>query len=441
MRTGIVLCSRYDSKRIPGKAFAPINGKPMIEHLVARLEGTGYPVYVAVPHRDVARYLPLAAKFPGSVMVVAGPMDPLARMAKVAELHDLEAVVRVCHDKVFVDPAAVLVAVELVAGPTGADYVVPTDPVDGTAFEVIATPTLLEAARRFRDIEHISYAVDVVARQKVRTAAPEPRQRHRLLVDHPEDLRVLELVLNACGNDCTLSQALDFLDANTWVSHINAPPLVTIYTCALNAEQWIEKAMGSIAEQRGFARHEYILVDDHSKDRTPLLMAKFCERYPNARWIRNAKNLGLASASNVALDAARGRYLLRLDADDWLLDRTVVDSLVQSIEASGADALYPACEHRPGGELEKGHARHHVGGALFRARAAQHVRFTSGLRGYEGLDFWLRARETLKIAYYDQPTFAYRQREGSLSRTDVAAREMLRQELEARSRNGSAEAP
>lgn len=62
---------------------------------------------------------------------------------------------------------------------------------------------------------------------------------------------------------------------------------------------------------------EIIAVDDGSTDASPLILEEFLPRIPTLRILRQA-NAGAAAARNAGLDAARGRYLAFVDADDFL---------------------------------------------------------------------------------------------------------------------------
>ncbi|MBK8260101.1 MAG: glycosyltransferase family 2 protein [Nannocystis sp.] len=91
-----------------------------------------------------------------------------------------------------------------------------------------------------------------------------------------------------------------------------------------NGERFIHRALNSVAHQGNFKEMELIIVDDPSTDKTLEIVAKFAPGKPNVSWHRNVVNKGLASSSNVALSKARGRYILRLDADDFFVDDTAL---------------------------------------------------------------------------------------------------------------------
>ena len=436
MNAGIVICSRLSSSRLTNKAIMPLNGIPLINHLVARLIPADIPIILAVPEFEVSRYSAELGVLASRVRFFTGrESDPLARMAEAADFYGLDVVVRITHDKIFVDPGMLLHVLSIYRE-SSLDYLYSSSFVPGTGFEVIRNTKLQEAANRFKNVEHISYAIHAVTDRKTDLEMGHRNNPHRLLIDYPEDVCVVENVLQNLGSDCSIDTALAHLDKNPDISSVNRLPLLSIYTCAFNAESWISRAMESVSWQKNFWSCEYVLIDDCSTDATPEIIGRFAERLPNVSWKINDHNLGLSSSSNVALGAARGKYLLRLDADDYLCKEDVLWDMVQSMENGTFDVLYP--DHYLGSlrNIEKGNVHHHVGGSIFRTRAMNHMKFTEGLRGYEGLDLFERAKSQLRIGYYEKPTFFYRQHDASLSKQNPELRERIKYEIEERL-NGS----
>jgi glycosyltransferase involved in cell wall biosynthesis len=84
---------------------------------------------------------------------------------------------------------------------------------------------------------------------------------------------------------------------------------------AYNAARYIEAALSSLTAQT-LDDLEVVVADDGSRDATAELVEKASLRDPRIRLLRLGRNRGQAFALNAALDAARGRYLALLDADD-----------------------------------------------------------------------------------------------------------------------------
>jgi glycosyltransferase involved in cell wall biosynthesis len=92
-----------------------------------------------------------------------------------------------------------------------------------------------------------------------------------------------------------------------------AAPAVSVVLSVYNGARFLREAVDSVLGQE-FRDFELILVDDGSDDATPAVMAAFTDR--RVRCLRNGTNLGLARSLNVGIEAARGRYIARHDADD-----------------------------------------------------------------------------------------------------------------------------
>lgn len=434
MKFGIVVCSRLSSRRVPAKCAIELNGKTILHHLHDRLRKANVPVIYAVPDSERTKYLKLCKTFSDPWFVFAGcESDPMLRMLKAAESHGLDAVIRVTHDKIFLDDDTIKSFMTIFAT-HDLEYLYSSTFPEGTGFEIISTDTLRRACEKYSDVEHISYAVKNVAdRKRTRNIVfNEMDVKPRLLIDFPEDVDLMNSVLSILGNDCSLTQVLQFFRTNPWALKINKMPEVTVYTCAHNAEKWIEKCMGSISAQKSFKDFEYILVDDASTDKTAQLMSRFSTIYQNVKYVRNASNLGLASSSNIALSMARGKYIIRLDADDYFTDKMAIRLMKGFMDTSGCDAVYPNNYFGSMKQVQSAEENHHVGGALFKVRAMNHVKFTEGLRGYEGYDFFERARTMLEISYYQKPLFFYTQRPGSLSKTNLSERNKIREDIDVR---------
>lgn len=433
---GIVVCSRLDSERIPGKVLRKLNGIPIIVHLLRQLVKAGPKVFVAVPLDQTPKYLEVIRQFDelDGVVVVGSDFekDPLARTYQVCQSFRLSHVFRVTHDKIFVD----IESMQAILGNkicASVEYVYSSDFTPGTGFEVLSAKCLEKATNKFKDVEHITYAARLVADSTLdyRTGHSLSRLQFQgnLLIDFPEDLKLMEVVLSRLGNESSLNEVVSYLIANPKIASINRQPLVSIYTCAFNAEKYLNQTIDSVLEISVFANSEYILVDDHSSDRTCEIMAERAFNNPNISWYRNEKNIGLASSSNFALRRARGKYIIRLDADDYFDNFHGVRDMVRQAERAGQEIVYPDNWFGSWDKVQKGKEKHHVGGALFDRKALNFIRFTDNLRHYEGLDLFVRARDQLKIGYFEKPVFFYRQHDESMSKNNLELRDQIKAEI------------
>ena len=93
-------------------------------------------------------------------------------------------------------------------------------------------------------------------------------------------------------------------------------PLLSVVMPVYNAEQYITQAVESILNQT-YKKFEFIIVDDTSTDSTYKILRDFKEKDERISLIRNKENLGVTKSLNKAIAKALGKYIVRMDADDW----------------------------------------------------------------------------------------------------------------------------
>lgn len=101
-------------------------------------------------------------------------------------------------------------------------------------------------------------------------------------------------------------------------------PLVSIIICNFNGSNFIRKYAKSVFNTK-YPNFEILFVDDGSTDNSVELIMSMFGQDPRLRIIRHNNNLGLASARNTGVKAAKGRYIAFLDVDieveqDWLME-------------------------------------------------------------------------------------------------------------------------
>lgn len=101
-----------------------------------------------------------------------------------------------------------------------------------------------------------------------------------------------------------------------------AEELVSIIVPVHNAGAYIEKTIETVKAQT-YSQWELILVDDCSTDDSRQKIRSYVrENDGQIRLIEKTCNEGVARARNTGIDAARGRYIAFLDADDlWNPDK------------------------------------------------------------------------------------------------------------------------
>ena len=88
-----------------------------------------------------------------------------------------------------------------------------------------------------------------------------------------------------------------------------------------NVKQYLEKCIESI-EKQDFNDHEIILVDDGSTDGSDIICNLLKTKYTNIK-IVTQKNMGLSVARNVGIEKATGDYVIFVDSDDFLANKSL----------------------------------------------------------------------------------------------------------------------
>ncbi len=94
-------------------------------------------------------------------------------------------------------------------------------------------------------------------------------------------------------------------------------PLLSIIVPGKNEGKHLAKLVQTLTQQT-YTYYELIVVDDGSDDDTPEICRQLERQGMIDCFIRNTVRGGKASAANTALQFARGRYIVHIDADSYL---------------------------------------------------------------------------------------------------------------------------
>ncbi|WP_376701874.1 trifunctional glycosyltransferase/class I SAM-dependent methyltransferase/polysaccharide deacetylase [Mesorhizobium sp. ISC25] len=213
-------------------------------------------------------------------------------------------------------------------------------------------------------------------------------------------------------------------------------PLVSIVVPAHNAEVTLARALDCLLDQE-IVDWEAIIVDDASTDGTPAIIAGYVEHDARFRALRSCA-YSAAGARNNGISTARGRWLMFLDADDWV-DASFLAKMLAALK-SAPDAVAAYCGSRrvmPDGELTPASIPTDVAIQPFetfarRCAIAIHGQlvdretiielggFDMSLRTCEDWDLWQRlARLDKKWVVVDEPLAFYRTSPNALSRNST----------------------
>jgi heptose III glucuronosyltransferase len=125
-------------------------------------------------------------------------------------------------------------------------------------------------------------------------------------------------------------------------------PLLSLIVPVYNVAPYLPACLDSLLENTP-ANCEIIVIDDGSTDGCPGILAKYAQRLPQMRVIRQA-NAGLSAARNTGMAQASGEYLAFVDSDDFIVPNAYVRQLERA-EAERLDmVLFNAVRHFEGRE-------------------------------------------------------------------------------------------
>ncbi len=113
-----------------------------------------------------------------------------------------------------------------------------------------------------------------------------------------------------------------------------AMPKISVIMPNCNYAQYLPSALDSLIAQT-FTDWECIVIDDGSRDNSVEIIRQYMARDNRIRLIETA-HVGIASARNRGLDAARGDYIAFLDSDDCYT-QTALEILYTHAEMNNAD--------------------------------------------------------------------------------------------------------
>lgn len=112
--------------------------------------------------------------------------------------------------------------------------------------------------------------------------------------------------------------------------------LVTIIVPVFNAERYLTKCIESIIHQK-YKNIELIMINDGSTDESLKIMKQFAEK-DSRIVIIDEKNKGVSHARNIGMDAAQGEYIMFVDADDYIDEKTV-ERLIYKAKSNNVDIV------------------------------------------------------------------------------------------------------
>ncbi len=204
-------------------------------------------------------------------------------------------------------------------------------------------------------------------------------------------------------------------------------PTISVYITNYNYAQFIRQSIESVLDQ-SFQDFELIIIDDGSTDGSRDII----EEYRNQERITiiYQKNKGLNITNNVAMRVANGKYLMRLDADDYLVP-LALEKMVAPLEDDDElglifpDYYYVDAE----GNITGQEVRHNFEKEVSLYDQPAHgactiirLSFLKKIGGYnesftcqDGYDLWLKFILHYSVKNVNEPLFYYRRHGANLT--------------------------
>lgn len=203
-------------------------------------------------------------------------------------------------------------------------------------------------------------------------------------------------------------------------------PKVTIYITNHNYGEYIDEAIESVLGQT-YKDYELIIIDDGSTDNSRDILKKY-EKTKNTKIIYQS-NRGLSISNNIALQQAKGEYIIRLDADDYF-DKNALKILVSEFDNENIGMVFGDWYiTNQQGEVLAIEKRHnfdqdvslydqpaHGACTMFRTKFLKEIGgYDETISCQDGYELWFRFIENYEIRNINIPIFYYRKHGSSLT--------------------------
>lgn len=218
-------------------------------------------------------------------------------------------------------------------------------------------------------------------------------------------------------------------------------PEITVIVPAYNAEKYLRTCLESVTGQT-FTSWELIIADDGSTDSTGAIADEYAAKDGRIK-VLHLNRHGVSAARNACIDAANGKYLAYVDADD-LLEPDYLKALYEKSEESNADITQCSFFVDADGnktpdtnpvdktyeeagsairaffEGSHGDIRDSVWAKLFRREAFAYIRFDTGLNIYEdGYYVYQCLKKAGKVVSFGTPLYHYVQHGNSTTHSGI----------------------
>ena len=354
-----IIVARMESSRLPKKATKLINKIPAIEHLFKR-------VLIAKKKRFINTIAFCTTNLPidNELIRIASKYDikvyrgenknVLSRMMlAINDNKDHDTIIRITGDDILIDPDYLNKTIKF-HNQKNAQYTDAKRLPSGTDAEVFQRDLLKTIFKLSNDSSGTEYLTNYVTDNvdQFEVASLEVDSSHnkklRLTMDTQEDYKLISKMLSSFKKKrkeftYTMDDICDYFHRNPNSLKINKnikqksipknikttlnwkylleKPIVTVYITNYNYSKYIKQAIDSVINQN-FQNYELIIIDDGSTDNSKEIIESY-KNHPKIH-VLFQKNKGLNATNNVAIKMSKGKYIIRLDADDYLNENALL---------------------------------------------------------------------------------------------------------------------
>lgn len=205
---------------------------------------------------------------------------------------------------------------------------------------------------------------------------------------------------------------------------------VSVVITNYNKKDYLGRAIRSCLKQSmPKDRFEIVVVDDASTDKSKDVIAGFRDKI---KPILLEKNVGVAEASNIGIKEALGTFVIRVDADDYISENTLL--FMAEILLANPDIGFVYPDHTLVDKNEKvlGRVRldtldklyRHGAGIMFRKSNLEAIGlYDKNLRNAEDYDLLTRYIKNFNGYHLRVPLYRYRRYEGNMTADRVVREE------------------
>lgn len=210
---------------------------------------------------------------------------------------------------------------------------------------------------------------------------------------------------------------------------MNDTPTVSVVMSCYNTEISVFEAVKSILDQ-SFSDFEFIIIDDGSSDSTNQILTDLSNQDDRITILENEENIGLAASLNKGIDHTKGKYIARMDADDFALPERLEKQVAflnshPEVDILGSSAYTRLQVHTDRtNEINMPSSHDAIVNRVFKKTMVLHptimvrsevfdiARYDPELRWAEDADLWFRIYDKVGWANLEEPLLIYTIKEG-----------------------------